>query len=109
MDRMASVYEQRLADYAKRLRRLHNAVRPLLPEAQQDELLELAIGVQLLAPAMTRDTGSCWCGHSVGRHRNDPIVCLDCWHTPTPKPDSQIHEHPFQPDLGEQPSPMPVL
>jgi len=88
-----------LTEYAQRLRRLHNQVRPLLPAAEQDELLELAIGVGILAlPEDSRDT-LCQCGHRHDRHREDPIVCLDCWHTPG-QPDSTHHEHCFQPGPG---------
>jgi len=102
----------RLADYAERLRRLHCTVRPLLPAAQQDELLELAIGVGLLLPTAP-DAPPCRCGHPHERHRIDPLVCLDCWHTPTAQPDSARHEHSYEPAAGsspgEAPRPAPVL
>lgn len=100
MTGMAHINDRRLADYAERLRRLHNTVRPLLPAAQQDELLELAIGVGLLVTAGTDDSPVCSCGHPQDRHRTDPIVCLDCWHTPSAQPDSRKYEHFFQPESG---------
>lgn len=107
MSPMVDINERRLADYAERLRRLHNTVRPLLPAVQQDELLELAVGVGLLAAVELAASPPCRCGHPKARHRNDPIVCLDCWHTPTADPDSTRHEHLFQPGEPVPGQPVP--
>lgn len=41
--------DPRIPDLAERLRKLHNLIRPQLAKAQQDELLELAIGLGLVA------------------------------------------------------------
>jgi hypothetical protein len=95
---MDKTRSQKLADYGERLRTLHNRVRPLLPEAQQDELLELAVGVALLA-LNDGPSDVCQCGHPQGRHRSDPILCLDCWNTGTGQ-DSTHHEHQFRSTQG---------
>jgi len=100
MTGMANINDRRLADYAERLRRLYNTVRPLLTTDQQDELLELAVGVGLLVTAGSGDSSACLCGHPQARHRADPVLCLDCWHTPSAQPDSRNHEHLFQPNTG---------
>lgn len=41
--------DPRIPELAERLRKLHNSIRPQLAKAQQDELLELAIGLGLVA------------------------------------------------------------
>lgn len=47
-----------LQDYAERVRLLHNRIRCRLPRAEQDELLELAIGLCMLA-LVDRRTETC--------------------------------------------------
>lgn len=44
-----------LGDYAERLRRLHNRVRPRLDPADQDEMFQLTISIGLAARQQARN------------------------------------------------------
>ncbi|MFD9069170.1 hypothetical protein [Streptomyces lasiicapitis] len=46
-----------LPDWAERLRKLHNEIRPLLPKEQQDELLDLSIAFGMEALRRTHLAG----------------------------------------------------